>query len=99
MEEKKEIDKNKKAVAISYKMGDNSPRVVAKGQGYVAGKILENAENSDVPVYEDKQLASALMNVELGANIPPELYEVVAQVLVFVSDMDKMEEMKRYARG
>lgn len=90
------FDRNKKAVAINYKPGDRSPKVVAKGQGYIAGKILENAKTSDIPVYEDESLTQELMNVELGENIPPELYEVVAQVLVFVSDLDRIEQLKKY---
>ncbi|MBR1736353.1 MAG: EscU/YscU/HrcU family type III secretion system export apparatus switch protein [Firmicutes bacterium] len=96
-EEKKKIDIHQKAVALRYKFGDVAPNVVAKGQGYVAQKILENAQSSDIPVYRDSKLVEELSNVNLGDNIPPELYEVVAQVLVFISDLDKMEEMKRYA--
>lgn len=90
-------DINKKAVAVSYTDKDIAPRVVAKGQGYVAQKILENASVSDVPVYEDKALAEELSRVDLGDNIPPELYEVVARVLVFISDLDRLEEIKRRA--
>lgn len=94
MEKKPDI--RKKAVAVNYNIGDRSPRVIAKGQGYVAEKILENAQSADVPVYEDASLTEELSKVELGANIPPELYEVVAQVLVFISDLDRLEELKRY---
>lgn len=94
--ENKKPDINKKAVALTYKLGDRSPKVVAKGQGYVAQKILENARLNDVPVYEDKDLAKELSKLELGNNIPSELYDVVAQILVFVSDLDRKEELKRY---
>jgi len=90
--------KNKKAVALSYKAGDISPKVVARGQGFVAENIIKNAQEADVPIYEDKQLTEELSRLDIGQNIPPELYEVVAQVLVFVSDMDRMEAMKRYGK-
>lgn len=91
----KKADINQKAVALSYNVSDISPRVVAKGQGYVAQKILENASISDVPVYEDKELVDELTKIDLGNNIPPELYEVVAQILVFVSDLDEREAIRQ----
>lgn len=94
--ENKKPDIEKKAVAINYKPGDRSPKVIAKGQGFVAQKILENAQINDVPVYEDKALTQELSKLEIGNNIPPELYDVVAQVLVFVSDLDRKEELKKY---
>lgn len=99
-EEKKKrgFDVNRKAVALSYSFDEAAPKVVAKGQGFIAQKILENAKNADVPVYEDKELVEELNKIDLGSNIPPELYEVVAQVLVFVSDLDRKEELRRRAR-
>ena len=90
----KEILK-KKAVALKYDIEDVAPKVVGKGQGYVAEKILDRAVENKIPVYKDKQLVSDLMGINLGDNIPPELYEVVASVLVFISDLDKMEEYRR----
>ena len=78
----------KKAVAIQYNPEtDHAPKVIAKGAGEVAKQIVEAA--GEVPVYEDAQLAESLLKVELNAHIPPELYEVVAQVLLFLSDLDK----------
>lgn len=90
--------KNKRAVAINYKPGDRSPKVIAKGQGHVAERILKKAEDSDIAIYEDKELVEELSNVELGDNIPPELYQVVAQVLVFVSDLDRLQELRSDGR-
>lgn len=88
--------KIQKAAAISYQPGDRAPKVVAKGKGIVAEKILEKAEENSVPVYQDPKLAEILTRMELGDQIPPELYEVVAQILIFVSDLDRLEELKRY---
>ena len=89
---------NKKAVALQYKPEDNAPRVVASGQGYIAEKILETASREDVPVHKDAALAEELTKVELGANIPPELYEIVAKILVFIEDIDKLEAKINNAR-
>jgi flagellar biosynthesis protein len=71
------------AVALHYdKKG--APRVVAKGRGSIGEKIIEVAKAHDIPIEENEVLAGALSNVELGDEIPPELYKAVAEVLVFV---------------
>ena len=88
-DEKKKI---KTAVALSYESGDVAPRVVASGRGLVAEKIIEKAKESNVAVHEDSKLAHTLANLEIGEMIPPELYEVVAEVLVFVNDMEKIRQ-------
>lgn len=74
---------NTVAVALHYdKKG--APRVVAKGKGTIAAKIVEVAQQHDVPIQENDVLAGALSNVEIGDEIPAELYKAVAQVLIFV---------------
>jgi flagellar biosynthesis protein len=71
------------AVALHYdKTG--APRVVAKGRGTIGEKIIEVAKAHDIPIEENEMLAGALSNVELGDEIPAELYKAVAEVLVFV---------------
>ena len=90
MAEKKE--KEKTAVALAYVPGDRAPKILATGKGKVAERIIEVAEENDVPQYEDSELAETLSKLEIGEMIPPELYEVVAEVLVFVSDMDRMKQ-------
>lgn len=94
MNNKKSI-KDKKAVAIKYNSQIIAPQVVAKGQGYVAEKILESAKDANVTIYEDKALVEELEKIDLGLNIPPHLYEVVAQVLIFVSNLDKKEQYRK----
>ena len=59
--------------------------------GIIADKIIEKAKESDVPLYEDAKLASTLSKLEIGDMIPPELYGVVAQILVFVDNLDKLK--------
>ena len=71
------------AVALHYdKTG--APRVVAKGKGAIGAKIIEVAKAHDIPIEENEVLAGALSNVELGDEIPAELYKAVAEVLIFV---------------
>jgi len=75
--------KNRVAVALHYdKKG--APRVVAKGKGTIGEKIIEIAKENDIPIQENEVLAGALSNVELGDEIPAELYKGVAEVLIFV---------------
>ncbi len=65
-------------------MEETAPKVVAKGKGIVAENILERAEEHDIPVYEDEKLSRQLYNLEIGQEIPPELYHVIAEVLVLL---------------
>jgi flagellar biosynthesis protein len=71
------------AVALHYDKS-GAPRVVAKGRGSIGEKIIEVAKAHDVPIEENEVLAGALSNVELGDEIPAELYKAVAEVLIFV---------------
>lgn len=79
------------AVALRYKLEDNSaPVVVAKGQDYIALKIIEIAQQYDIPMKEDKPLARALYSaVEVNQEIPSEYYSVIAEILAWVYSMKK----------
>jgi len=88
---------NLKAVAIQYNPEDAAPKVMAKGTGRIAERIMESAQLSDVPLHKDAALADELTRIDLGAAIPPELYDVVAQVLIFISELDRTETIKKYA--
>ncbi len=77
------------ASALKYDIEkDNAPYIVALGEGYVADKIIEKGLAQGVKVVEDKPLANILKNLSLGDEIPEELYHAVAQILVFISDLD-----------
>jgi flagellar biosynthesis protein len=77
------------AVAIRYDRDrENAPRVVAKGKGYVAEQLLAIARRHAVPVYQNQTVTQLLMAVELDREIPPELYQAVANVLAYVYRMD-----------
>ena len=84
-------DMDKTAVAIAYEPGEAAPKFLATGKGKVAEKIIETAKENKVPTYKDNKLASTLSKLQIGDMIPPELYEVVAEILVFVDDMDRMK--------
>lgn len=86
---------NKTAVALSYEEGDQAPKILATGKGYVAEKIIEAAQTENVPVHKDEKLAETLSKLEIGDYIPKELYGVVAEILVFV---DRVESVKKYAK-
>lgn len=72
------------AIALHYEKGSGAPRVVAKGKGATGARIIEVAKANDIPIEENELLAGALSKVELGDEIPPDLYKAVAEVLVFV---------------
>ena len=82
--------KPKQAVALSYDPDDDAPKVVATGKGALAEKIIEEAKQAKVPVHKDSKLADTLSRLEIGELIPPELYEVVSEILVFVDQMDRI---------
>jgi flagellar biosynthesis protein len=76
------------AVALGYEPGSRAPEVLARGAGLLAERIVELARAAGVPVRQDADLAEVLAGLEIGAEIPPELYEAVAEVLAFVYRMN-----------
>ncbi len=70
------------AVALYYD-GDGAPRITAKGRGNIAERILEIAKKHHVPIREEVELTRLLAQVELGDEVPAELYLAVAQVIAF----------------
>lgn len=89
----------KVSVALEYTPGEEAPKIIASGRGLVAEKIIEKAKEAEVPVYEDSKLANTLAKLEIGDMIPPELYNVVAEILVFVDDCDRMRgKMKKLVK-
>lgn len=83
--------KDKRAIALSYNYDDTAPKVIAKGSGLVAQNILDSAAKHELPVYEDEKLAKMLTQLDIGDNIPPQLYEIVAELLVFITDVDYLQ--------
>ena len=90
MDKNKEM-KAKQAIALEYDPSQDAPKVVASGRGLLAERILEKAKEANVPIHKDTKLADTLSRLEIGEMIPPELYEVVAEILVCVDAMDKIK--------
>ncbi|QXM05774.1 EscU/YscU/HrcU family type III secretion system export apparatus switch protein [Crassaminicella indica] len=86
--------KNKEiAVAIKYDQEKNAaPAVIAKGEGHIAKKIKEIATEMNIPTYKDEKLVKQLNNLAIGEEIPPELYQVVAEILAFIIRLDTKGE-------
>ena len=82
--------RNKKAVALKYKRGENEvPKVVAKGRGELAEKIIDVAEEYKIPLIENIDLAEVLDALDVDMEIPPALYRAVAEVLAFVYQVNE----------
>lgn len=83
------MKERKKAAALQYSEDLYAPKVVAKGMGLIADKIIEEANKEEVPVVYNKEMADLLNNVDVGDYIPSELYEAVAHIIAYIVDVDK----------
>lgn len=86
------MKQRRKAAALTYEQGFAAPVVSAAGVGVIADKIIEKAESNDVPIVYNKELTDLLCNVDVGEYIPPELYDAVAHVIAYITDLDKLIE-------
>ena len=83
-------EKQRTAVALRYRsQEDKAPRIVASGHGEIAKRILELAQQHGIPIHEDPAVVEALAQLEVGTEIPPEFYQMVAEVLAFIYSIDK----------
>jgi flagellar biosynthesis protein len=86
----------KKAVALRYTPEKHeAPVLVAKGKGQIADKIMEKAKQHGIPVQEDASLVEVLSQLDLDQQIPPELFQLVAEVLSFVYRSDRQAREHR----
>ena len=83
-----------RAVALQYEPGNGVPVIVASGMGYLAEKMVEVAAESGVPVYEDSSLATVLSQMELGREIPEELYQAIVEIYVYFLNFDPSDPEK-----
>ena len=79
---------SKRAVALQYGADDAAPVVVASGMGYLAEKIVDVAVDHGVPVYEDDSLATVLAQLNLGQEIPAELYQAIVEINIYFLKFD-----------
>lgn len=88
-------NERKKAAALKYEAGYEAPIVTAAGMGLIADKIVEKAAENDVPVVYNKELADLLLNVDVGTNIPYEVYDVVAEIIAHIMNLDEKVGKRR----
>lgn len=88
LKKKKEIN-GPSAAALHYdESNDNGPKLVARGKGEVARRIIEMAQKNNIPLQEDSSLIGNLIDMDLGDNIPPQLYSVIAEVLLLLEELE-----------
>lgn len=86
---RKQINGPSAAVLRFNEQEDKAPIVVAQGRGQLAQKIIELAKQHDVKMEEDSSLVQNLLDIDLGDNIPPQLYSVMAEILLMIEEMEK----------
>lgn len=82
---------SKRAAALKYEENIVAPIVTASGMGHIADKIIEKAEENDVPIVYNKELTDLLCNVDVGEYIPADLYEAVAHLIAYITDLDNLK--------
>ncbi len=83
-------NRQRQAAALRYDRGkESAPRLVAKGKGAVAERILEIARHNGIPIREDRELVQMLSSLDLYQEIPAELYKAVAEILAFLYSLNK----------
>ena len=82
---------SKKAAALKYEENIVAPIVTASGMGHIADKIIEKAEENHVPIVYNKELTDLLCNVDVGEYIPADLYEAVAHLIAYITDLDSLK--------
>jgi len=80
---------NLKAAALKYEQDHNvSPELIAKGQGEIANKILSLAKEHQISVFQNKALVDSLLNLEIHEEIPPRLYQAVAELFTWLMKVE-----------
>lgn len=87
-----ESERDRKAVALTYREGQYAPQVVAKGFGITAEAIIACAREAGVYVHQSPELVSQLMQVDIDDQIPPALYRAVAELLAWLYWLEHVEE-------
>ena len=87
-------DPRPSAAALHYSHGTGAPTLVAKGEGFIAEKILATAQQHGVPIHHDPALVGALSRLELGEQIPTELFSAVATVIAFIYRLKGQQESR-----
>ena len=84
--------KIKKTVALKYdQRRDKAPKIIASGKGSIAEKIIKKAREENIPIKKDKDVVQVLAELNIGEEIPEELYTVIAEILSFLYDLEDLE--------
>ena len=88
------IDKRKKgnsqtAFIVNYGDDSENPKVVAAAKGHYAKKIIEMAKEKNIDIIDDSSILSNIIDMDLGDNVPPQLYSVIAEVLFMLQKIEK----------
>lgn len=88
---KKKIKSGSMAAALHYDDADGgAPQVIASGKDLVAKKIIQMARDRSIPIEEDMTLVAELIDMDLGESVPPQLYSVIAEILLLIERMEKI---------
>ena len=92
------MDRNtiKKAVALKYGDKDAAPRILAAARGYLADRIIQAAEKFDIPLFYSPEVVEKLVYLDIGQEIPAELYEAVAEIYAFLVKIDAEMEIDKH---
>ena len=92
----KNFHSNQKAAALAYDQSSHdAPRVVASGQGAIASTIINKAKEFDIPLFSNTALVDSLLRVEIDTQIPPELYNGVVEVFIWLNQVEKDAQMSK----
>jgi len=92
-------ERRRQAVALAYREGDDAPRVLAKGYGDMAERILAEAQRQGIYVHDAPELVALLMRLDLDERIPPALYQVIAELLVWVYEISGVQPSDKVSEG
>lgn len=85
---------SQKAVALAYEQNKHrAPKVLAKGEGLIAQKIIEKAKKYDIPLFQSKALVDSLIHLEIDEEIPPDLYKAVVEVFIWLYKTEQKTQM------
>ncbi len=84
-----DLKTTQQAVALAYEHGEYAPKIVAKGRGVVAEQIIARAKEHNIFVHQSQELVSLLMKVDLDEHIPTRLYQAIAELLVWIYELEQ----------
>jgi len=89
MKSENDKEQRKKAVALKYDIDkDKAPWIIASGKGKIAQKIIETAKEHEIPIEKEQDVVEVLSKLDIGDEIPPELYQVIAEILSFIYNLE-----------